>query len=71
MELFVSEKIMHIESANEAWYILDKTYKGYKTKKVKLLTLSIEFDLLQNKNNKTIEEYFSRTQKSVNQMKAN
>lgn len=71
MELFVSEKIMHIESPNEAWYILDKTYKGYKTKKVKLLTLSIEFDLLQNKNNKTIEEYFSRTQKSVNQMKAN
>jgi hypothetical protein len=29
-------------------------------KKVKLLTLSIEFDLLQNKNNKTIEDYFSR-----------
>lgn len=60
MELFVFEKIMHIESAKETWDILDKTYKGYKTKKVKLLTLSIEFDLLQNKNNKTIEDYFSR-----------
>jgi hypothetical protein len=37
MELFVFEKIMHIESAKETWDILDKTYKGYKTKKGKVV----------------------------------
>lgn len=63
---------MHFETAKKALDVLDKSYKVSEwEKRVKLQTLCIYFGLIWIKKQWDYWRVFSRTQKLVNQMKAN
>jgi len=65
------EKVGDAESAKEAWDTLHKTYGGAdKIKKVRLQTHKRQYELLQMEEKETINDFFARIGKLVNQMKS-
>ena len=53
----IFEKIVGTTSLKEAWYMLEKSYKGVdKVKKVRLQTLRRQYELLQMDSKETINE---------------
>ncbi|KAL4569130.1 hypothetical protein LXL04_024761 [Taraxacum kok-saghyz] len=57
----IFERIASSNSAQEAWSMLYKTYRGEdKVKIVKLQTLICEFDALRMKDSETIEEFYKK-----------
>ncbi|XP_019447220.1 PREDICTED: uncharacterized protein LOC109350438 [Lupinus angustifolius] len=64
------EKISAASSSKEAWEILEKNYSGRKKiKKVILLTLKRQYELMQMDEQESIAEYLNRLRSLINQMK--
>ncbi|XP_019455129.1 PREDICTED: uncharacterized protein LOC109356255 [Lupinus angustifolius] len=64
------EKISAASSSKEAWEILEKNYSGgKKIKKVRLLTLKRQYELMQMDEQESIAEYLNRLRSLINQMK--
>ncbi|XP_019465092.1 PREDICTED: uncharacterized protein LOC109363293 [Lupinus angustifolius] len=64
------EKISAATSSKEAWEILEKNYSGgKKIKKVRLLTLKRQYELMQMDEQESIAEYLNRLRSLINQMK--
>ncbi|XP_019451815.1 PREDICTED: uncharacterized protein LOC109353913 [Lupinus angustifolius] len=63
-------KISAASCSKEAWKILEKNYTGGKrVKKVRLLTLKRQFELMQMDEQESIAEYLNRIRGLINQMK--
>ncbi|KAL4561334.1 hypothetical protein LXL04_033498 [Taraxacum kok-saghyz] len=68
----IFERISSSNSANEAWNLLYKTYRGEeKVKIVKLQTLRCEFDALRMKDAETMEDYYNKIILLLNQLRLN
>ncbi|XP_019457548.1 PREDICTED: uncharacterized protein LOC109357948 [Lupinus angustifolius] len=64
------EKIYAASCSKEAWEILEKNYtSGKRVKKVRLLTLKRQFELMQMDERESIAEYLNRLRGLINQMK--
>ncbi|XP_019430609.1 PREDICTED: uncharacterized protein LOC109337958 [Lupinus angustifolius] len=64
------EKIYAASSSKEEWEILEKNYSGgKKIKKVRLLTLKRQYELMQMDEQESIAEYLNRLRSLINQMK--
>ncbi|XP_019451740.1 PREDICTED: uncharacterized protein LOC109353833 [Lupinus angustifolius] len=64
------ENISAAPSSKEAWEILEKNYSGgKKIKKVRLLTLKRQYELMQMDEQESIAEYLNRLRSLINQMK--
>ena len=72
VEFLVFQKIINSKTSKEAWDTLLQSYQGAeKFQKMRLQTYSRQFKLLQQEKNEKIADYFMRTQKLINSMKAN
>ena len=61
------EKVSDVESAKEAWEILEKSFGGAeKVKEVRLQTHKRAYELLQMEDNESITDFFTRVTKLVN-----
>ncbi|GAV79209.1 UBN2 domain-containing protein, partial [Cephalotus follicularis] len=68
----IFENISSVETAKEAWDILQKSYKGdNRVKQVRLQTLRGDFESLRMNDSETISAYFDRVQSVVNQLRVN
>ncbi|PNY05002.1 putative copia-type polyprotein [Trifolium pratense] len=68
----IFEKILHCESAKEAWDTLARNYGGdEKLKKVRLQSLRRQYELLQMNESETVSQYFVRLTSLTNQMVRN
>ncbi|KAI0529129.1 hypothetical protein KFK09_001676 [Dendrobium nobile] len=64
------EKVASASTSEQAWEILQVAYKGIdKIKKIRLQTLQVEFEALQMKEAKNVEDYFTRVLTIVNQLR--
>ena len=64
----VFTKIMNLETPKQVWEKLKEEYEGgERVKKVKILTLKREFELMKMKESETLKEYTSRLMNVVNQ----
>ncbi|CAJ2632337.1 unnamed protein product [Trifolium pratense] len=68
----IFEKILHCESAKEAWDTLARNYGGdEKLKKARLQSLRRQYELLQMNESETVSQYFVRLTSLTNQMVRN
>src|SRR4051812_23715845 len=66
------EKVANASTLKEAWEILGNSLRGIdKVKKIRLQTLSGEFEKLHMEEAESISNYFSRVLTLVNEMKSN
>ncbi|XP_017644595.1 uncharacterized protein LOC108485276 [Gossypium arboreum] len=66
------EKISDAKTSKEAWGILQKSLQGVeKAKKVRLQTLTAEFETLKMKPSESIDDYVIQVKVVVNEMKRN
>ncbi|GAU23070.1 hypothetical protein TSUD_183690 [Trifolium subterraneum] len=64
------EKVGDCESSKEAWDILAQSFGGAEhVKEVKLQTYKRQFDLIQMEESETVNDYFTKVIKLVNQIK--
>ena len=64
------EKVSDVESAKEAWEILEKSFGGAeKVKEVRLQTHKRAYELLQMEDNESVADFFTSVTKLVNQIK--
>ena len=61
------KKISSIETAKEAWTILETTYKGSKAvKTMKLQRLTISFEEIRMEEDETFDEFYARLKDILN-----
>lgn len=64
------DKEYDIDSSNEAWDILEKSFKGtIKVKEVKLQTHKIMYEFLQMEENESVVDFFTKVTRLVNKIK--